>query len=945
MRGQHTGLRIVGNPNIAAAPAVRRPQIHQLQTGISSYRDGGLVISTGSLLSIQLQRTAAQLHGGDGGLHLDFEGLGGQAGLCRVVQSHHIAEGVGAASGRIVRIGDGRADGVPLRVICAQNLVGLHGGGGSVFGILVCIGNPEKVRGLIAAQLGGLPTVGGAVIGPQGLTGKVVRADLRGTALENDGSAHALLIKGSAGDGFHVRADDDGRYMFKMAEGVGTQGGDARLHHHGGNPIRHAEPGGAVFIAPIVQEQFTLAAQPQLAAFTDHPADIVVAAGRVGHAAAQNTGSVGEVHRDIGGIAGFRPLLQSSAVIQLRVGAAGKRVCADFGAGGNVHFFQNLTVLEGIVRNAGRHRDLGYGGVAAVQIERLRNGGYGIGADTAKFNSAPAVQILDGHGRRYAAIKGIPADGGYGFGDENAFHAVAVGKGAAADGLQLCRKDQAGEAGAIFKRAVTDFRQTGGQAHRFQLPAAIERAFADAGHALLNPQGFDVVLEILPGRPRVVAKVIHSSGAGNDQRAVPGDGPCQILPAAAEAAQRDTVGLTGDRQAAVGADSHPRFAASRVGDLHSAAIQKRALTHGGYGIGDVQRIELCPLEGVAADLFRTGGQLEAGHPLAVRVQPGSNAQGVGILPEIDFCPGGKIRNVNPFQTAAGVDGGVGDGGGHGQLRHPGEHGQIQIQVFSALPENHMANLLPPGLVNVCVDGCAAEQVERSAVRQRLPGCAAGAVLNVAGAGDVQHAVILIEQPVQLLTAGAAAVAGGLPVQAAAKTIPHGIRPGAAPVGVIGIGGNPQEGVDDGRLGWSIPQEEHVFQGAGFIEGVFSQRLEAHGEHQLRQAGAALKGKVPDGLNRIGQRQTGELVTVKKGSITDGGQALRQGYGFQVFRVFESVAGQIGNALAHRHALDCAVMKDCQLVNGQKPIQVPLGTGQLDMRAILKRIKAYGPLHR
>ena len=39
------------------------------------------------------------------------------------------------------------------------------------------------------------------------------------------------------------------------------------------------------------------------------------------------------------------------------------------------------------------------------------------------------------------------------------------------------------------------------------------------------------------------------------------------------------------------------------------------------------------------------------------------------------------------------------------------------------------------------------------------------------------------------------------------------------------------------------------------------------------------------------------------------------------------------------------MKDCQLVNGQKPIQVPLGTGQLDMRAILKRIKAYGPLHR
>lgn len=34
------------------------------------------------------------------------------------------------------------------------------------------------------------------------------------------------------------------------------------------------------------------------------------------------------------------------------------------------------------------------------------------------------------------------------------------------------------------------------------------------------------------------------------------------------------------------------------------------------------------------------------------------------------------------------------------------------------------------------------------------------------------------------------------------------------------------------------------------------------------------------------------------------------------------------------------MKDCQLVNGQKPVQVPLGTGELDMKAILKRIKAY-----
>lgn len=34
------------------------------------------------------------------------------------------------------------------------------------------------------------------------------------------------------------------------------------------------------------------------------------------------------------------------------------------------------------------------------------------------------------------------------------------------------------------------------------------------------------------------------------------------------------------------------------------------------------------------------------------------------------------------------------------------------------------------------------------------------------------------------------------------------------------------------------------------------------------------------------------------------------------------------------------MKDCQLVNGQRPIQVPLGTGRLDMQAILRRIKAY-----
>ena len=34
------------------------------------------------------------------------------------------------------------------------------------------------------------------------------------------------------------------------------------------------------------------------------------------------------------------------------------------------------------------------------------------------------------------------------------------------------------------------------------------------------------------------------------------------------------------------------------------------------------------------------------------------------------------------------------------------------------------------------------------------------------------------------------------------------------------------------------------------------------------------------------------------------------------------------------------MKDCQLSNGQKPKQVPLGTGDLDMKAILKRIKDY-----
>lgn len=34
------------------------------------------------------------------------------------------------------------------------------------------------------------------------------------------------------------------------------------------------------------------------------------------------------------------------------------------------------------------------------------------------------------------------------------------------------------------------------------------------------------------------------------------------------------------------------------------------------------------------------------------------------------------------------------------------------------------------------------------------------------------------------------------------------------------------------------------------------------------------------------------------------------------------------------------MKDCCFVDGDKPKQVPLGTGEMDMKAILKRIKAY-----
>lgn len=36
------------------------------------------------------------------------------------------------------------------------------------------------------------------------------------------------------------------------------------------------------------------------------------------------------------------------------------------------------------------------------------------------------------------------------------------------------------------------------------------------------------------------------------------------------------------------------------------------------------------------------------------------------------------------------------------------------------------------------------------------------------------------------------------------------------------------------------------------------------------------------------------------------------------------------------------MKDCVLANGQRPIQVPFGTGELDKRAILGRIRDYDP---
>jgi sugar phosphate isomerase/epimerase len=34
------------------------------------------------------------------------------------------------------------------------------------------------------------------------------------------------------------------------------------------------------------------------------------------------------------------------------------------------------------------------------------------------------------------------------------------------------------------------------------------------------------------------------------------------------------------------------------------------------------------------------------------------------------------------------------------------------------------------------------------------------------------------------------------------------------------------------------------------------------------------------------------------------------------------------------------MKDCQFVSGDKPKQVPFGTGQMDMESILRRIKAH-----
>lgn len=36
------------------------------------------------------------------------------------------------------------------------------------------------------------------------------------------------------------------------------------------------------------------------------------------------------------------------------------------------------------------------------------------------------------------------------------------------------------------------------------------------------------------------------------------------------------------------------------------------------------------------------------------------------------------------------------------------------------------------------------------------------------------------------------------------------------------------------------------------------------------------------------------------------------------------------------------MKDCNFARGRRPVQVPLGTGELDMRAILGRIKRYDP---
>ena len=36
------------------------------------------------------------------------------------------------------------------------------------------------------------------------------------------------------------------------------------------------------------------------------------------------------------------------------------------------------------------------------------------------------------------------------------------------------------------------------------------------------------------------------------------------------------------------------------------------------------------------------------------------------------------------------------------------------------------------------------------------------------------------------------------------------------------------------------------------------------------------------------------------------------------------------------------MKDCCLANGRRPVQTPFGKGELDLPAILRRIRAYDP---